>query len=51
MGALLFFEETVGVWDKPDKLTLEVVDCHSVPEIRLGPKGEAHHGHVVRFKD
>lgn len=30
---------------------VEVVDCHGVPELRVGPVGEAHTGYIAEFRD
>jgi len=52
MGALFFFDEVVTSNNnagKQSKCTVEVVDNHSVPEVRIGPVGEAYKGAIAEF--
>lgn len=54
MGALFFYDETVNAHDSKggkSMCTVEVLDNHGVPEIRIGPEGEAHHGFMAMFHD
>ena len=52
MGALFFFDEVVTSNDnKGNRATLqiEVLDNHGVPEVRIGPVGEAYNGSIAEF--
>ncbi|MGK4302780.1 hypothetical protein ACSMFS_02705 [Shewanella xiamenensis] len=55
MGCLFFFDETVelneypGVKCKPQQVA--VVDNHLIPEIVIGPVGEAYDGLYANFHD
>lgn len=52
MGATFFFDEEVTSNDNKgnqSKCQVEVLDCNGVPEIRIGPVGEAHHGSIAEF--
>jgi hypothetical protein len=54
MGALFFFDEVVTSNDNKGnkaKCTVEVLDNHLVPEIRIGPVGEAYKGSIAEFDD
>lgn len=37
--------------DKPTPCTIEVIDQHSTPEVRIGPPDEAHRGWTASFED
>lgn len=54
MGGLFFFDEVVTCNNnsgKQSKCTVEVVDNHSVPEVRIGPVGAAYSGAIAEFDD
>ena len=52
MGALFFFdEELTNPHPKPGKCQVEVLDNHGVPEVRIGPEGEAYKGWSAYFTD
>ena len=54
MGANFIYIENVPRFSTTDKsaiCTVEVVDCHGIPELRIGPKDEAHEGYIASFKD
>jgi hypothetical protein len=54
MGSLFFFDEVVNSNDNKGekiKCTVEVLDNHSIPEVRIGPEGEAHQGWIADFND
>ena len=54
MGALGFFDEVVDSMDnqaKPIKCSVDVLDNHSIPEVRIGPEGAAHKGWAAAFQD
>lgn len=54
MGALFMFDEEVTASDKKGKRSkcqVEVLDNHGIPEIRIGPLGEAHSGTIAEFGD
>jgi hypothetical protein len=55
MAGLFFFDQKVPT---PSKIktnssnfcTVEVLDCHGMPEIRIGPEGAAHEGFTATFE-
>lgn len=52
MGALFFFDEVVTANDNSAnrfKCQVEVVDNHGIPEVRIGPVGEAYNGSIAEF--
>lgn len=54
MGALFFFDEVVTSNDNSgnrSKCTVEVLDNHSIPEVRIGPVDEAYKGSIAEFND
>jgi len=54
MGSVFFFDEVVTSHDnqeKRSKCTVEVLDNHSIPEIRIGPEDEAYKGRIAQFDD
>jgi hypothetical protein len=54
MGALFFFDEEVTANDnkgKRFKCQVEVLDNHGIPEVRIGPVGEAYKGSIAEFDD
>lgn len=54
MAGLFFFEEKVNSRSKLDSsgfCTVEVVDCHGKPEIRIGPVNAAYEGWTATFED
>lgn len=54
MGAQFFFDEVVTSNDNKgnrSKCTVEVVDNHLVPELRIGPVSEAYKGPIAEFDD
>ena len=54
MGAQLFFDENVpggGSGGRAKACALAELDNHSVPEIRIGPPGEAFRGLSAAFLD
>lgn len=54
MGGLFMFDEVVTSNNnsgKRSKCTVEVVDNHSIPEVRIGPVGEAYKGSIAEFDD
>ncbi|MDD2888401.1 MAG: hypothetical protein PHY66_11390 [Aliarcobacter sp.] len=55
MGTLFFFDEEVSLNNNSrvecNPRQVEVLDNHSVPEIVIGPIGEAHKGERVTFND
>lgn len=51
MGVLFFFDEVINDDEKGSKLSLEVCDNHSIPEVRIGPEHEAYKGNTISFSD
>lgn len=54
MTSLFMFEEKVPSRSKLDQsgsCTVEVVDCHGKPEIRIGPVGAAYEGWTATFEN
>ncbi len=55
MGTLFFFDEAITLDDNPrvrcTPQQVEVLDNHSVPEIVIGPVGEASDGVRATFND
>lgn len=54
MGSVFFFDEEVTANDnkgKRFKCQVEVVDNHGVPEVRIGPTGEAHNGSIAEYEN
>ena len=53
MGATFMFDENVNrtVDGGNDICTVEVLDNHGTPEIRIGPEGEAYKGYCASFSD
>jgi hypothetical protein len=52
MGAQFMFDEVVTSNDNRGKkfeCTVEVLDNHSVPEVRIGPKDAAYQGWIAEF--
>jgi hypothetical protein len=52
MGALFFFDEKI-IYDRAGarRCQVEVLDNHGVPELRIGPEGEAYKGCSAYFTD
>ena len=54
MGAHSFFDEVVTSNDAQRELsrcTVELLDNHGVPELRIGPEGAAFEGRIAVFDD
>lgn len=53
MGSTFFFSEKVpkGFDGGDGHCQLEVADCNSLPDLRVGPVNAAHDGYVLQFKD
>lgn len=55
MGALFFFDETVSLDNNKSvdcsSCQVEVLDNHGIPEIRIGPEGDAWAGYRATFND
>lgn len=54
MGATFMFDEVVTANDnkgKRFKCQVEVLDNHGLPEIRIGPEGDAYLGSIAEFDD
>ena len=53
MGTTFIFDENVdrAVNGGNDICTVEVLDDHGTPEIRIGPEGEAYKGYCASFLD
>lgn len=55
MGCQFFFDEEVSLDNEPRVRCIpqqvEVLDNHSIPEIVIGPVGNAHHGNRATFND
>lgn len=53
MGTQPFFEADVPgrLNDKSTPCTIEVLDQHSIPEVRIGPPGAPHNGWTASFED
>ena len=54
MGVLSMYEENIPSRSKIDTsptCTVEVADCHGIPELRVGPLGSAYAGYIASFED
>ncbi|BCS96654.1 phage protein [Desulfoluna limicola] len=53
MSALFLYSEHVTLREKKSnksKCQVEVVDNEGIPELRIGPIGEAHKGQTIQFE-
>lgn len=55
MGTLVFYDQAISLDNNPsvrcEPQQVDVLDNHSVPEIRIGPIGAAHEGATATFND
>jgi hypothetical protein len=53
MGVTFFFSKNIEDQYRKENeyYSVEVADNHSIPEIRIGPKDEAHKGFIASFSN